>query len=169
MDKTNLIIIGVLIFTIALVLYFVYKTSNYYKKIEQSFSKLGYIIREDSKNIFKNSSGDFNQQKSMIQEENKLVIRDALSEAVEAQKKESTEIVSHAYAQADTIINTARNDAGNIIKQADELATKIHDDAVERNSYLVESTVATFLDHNCDQSDHEKIIESIIKRADIHE
>ncbi|MCX6013496.1 MAG: hypothetical protein NTV30_08850 [Chloroflexi bacterium] len=169
MDKTSTIIIAVLIFTILLVLYYIYKTSNYYKKIEKSFSKLGFIIREDTKNIFKDSNGDFNQQKSVIQDENKQVIQEALSAAVEEQKNKSAEIVDGAYKQADSIIITARNDASNIIKQAEDQAVKLNESAVEKNSYLVESTISEYLEKNCNIEDHEKIIESIIKKIDINE
>ena len=118
MISINFIII-VLGFIFALIiLLLILRLIFLYHKLENSFSKLGYIIREDSKKFFLNSEEKNQNMQEANFSDNKNIVKQAVEEILDEQKKQVTITYIETQKQAEKILTEARGKADQIISQA---------------------------------------------------
>jgi hypothetical protein len=139
------------------------------RHLNNSFAKLGFLMREDAKKYFDDAAGkivDTNEQfqkmyQGIVEEGTKKVLMDS---GVVMEKS-----IMDAQAKAGTIIVGAQSDAQNIIKAAETEAQKKLDQSLQQAVDTLSWTMEQYLKQHYSLSEHEAQIQQLVdKYVDEH-
>lgn len=167
MSDILIIIISVQIVVALIVVFANFKTLNAYRNIDKSFTKLGFIIREDSKKYFEEVSGKILADNKVAEEINKKMITEALIQAVASQNSQATKIIEQTNVQTQEVISRAQRTAEGIVKQADAQSLEINKKIMEKMSLIVEEAVSEYVDQHYSKADQEKLAIKSVKDIEI--
>jgi len=154
------LILAVLLLLLIVSVYYLYKS---YKAMQESFSKIGYIAREDTKRYFQEAAeqaervyaGSLDINKTVIIESMKKVLSEsseAMKGTISSSQQEAAQIILSAHRDAESIKNEAKAQSEKYFRQMLGEATKVIDWAMSQ--YIGEKyTIA----------DHEELIRKQIE------
>lgn len=161
------IVFSVEIITLLIVLFFSFKILRAYRSIDNSFSKLGYIIREDSKKYFDEVGAKILLDKKGAEAENKRIITEALIQAMTSQNSQSSKIIEQTNNDIQQTISQARQTAQDIIKQAEDQAVEINEKVMKKMVLIVEKALTEYVDQNFSEADREKSVMASLEKIDL--
>lgn len=143
-----------------------------YRNILNSFSKLSFVIREDSKKYFSKSSTEVTAIQEGYAESTKEIIKQAMNEIINNQQDIIDKVVTEANNQAEQIINKTKEERDRIILEANQQAQVAKDKTLEDASYIIENILTEYTNTQFSINDHEQIIaksiENYLKKDDQH-
>lgn len=132
------------------------------KKISESFGKIGYLAREDTKRYFKESSEKATEIFASSAEKNKEIISETMQKVLNDSAGVVKDVISSAEKDAAKIINEARREAENIKREAEEESNKYFDRIISDAVQAVDWSVEQFVKNNYTVKEHEEIIMRLI-------
>jgi vacuolar-type H+-ATPase subunit H len=132
------------------------------KKISESFGKIGYLAREDTKRYFKESSDKAIEVFAGAAEKNKEIIGQTMQKVLIDSASVVKESISSAEREASLIITEARKEAVNIKKEAEEESNKYFDKIISDAVQAVDWSVEQFIKDNYSVKEHEDIVRRLI-------
>jgi vacuolar-type H+-ATPase subunit H len=132
------------------------------RQINSSFAKLGYVLREDTKNYFNEASEKIVSTNAQMQESYTKIVHDgtvsALSEASQAIEK--TLVVAHK--DAGDVVLQAREAAQRIVAESrNEAATQV-DQALGRSTDAIQWVMGQYVGQSFSTHQHEAIINKLL-------
>ncbi len=154
-----LIFIGIMWIFLFFIIIFLHKNL---KKISESFGKIGYLAREDTKRYFKESSEKATEIFANAAEKNKEVIGLTMQKVLNDSTGVVKEVISGAEKEASKIITEARKEAASIKREAEEESSKYFDKIISDAVQAVDWSVEQFVKNNYTVKEHEDIIRRLI-------
>lgn len=146
--------IAAAVFLIAIM---VIRLFSFNKKLTDSFTKIGFVIRQDYKSYFQSTEEKSAEIKSRLAAENQEIIKMAVAEALKNQTEVISKSLITANQEADIIIKKSKDTAASIIKEAQKQREKIISQAVSQSVYVLENTLSQFVNQKISFNDQEKI------------
>ena len=138
------------------------KIFRLYKKLDSSFAKLGFVIREDSKHYFENSSDKYQVMQQNFFQQNKAVIKEAIGEILVEQNSTLEKQLEDASQKANQIIAEAQKEAENIKLSMGQEKKRIVQSAANEACQIIERAFSDFIHESFSLKEHEKIIQKLI-------
>ena len=160
----NKILISFIVIFILLILLLilVFKLILLYKSVFNSFSKLSYIIREDSKKYFASSSQKVAEIQSGFADQIKMLVRESLADIITDQQNIVSKVIIDAKKEADQMTEKAKKERDQIIEQAKKSGDEARSKIIENTTYIIEHVMADYIGSKFKLEDHEKVIEKSI-------
>jgi F0F1-type ATP synthase membrane subunit b/b' len=141
---------------------FVLKLNSSLQKINESFNKLGFIAREDTKKYFDESS----QKATAIYQEsadvNKVIIEQTMEKVLKDSSSLVKETITEAEKDAAEILNQARFESINIKRTAQEEAAKKFENLIDDSVQAVDWAMEQFIKEKYSYKEHEEAINKLI-------
>jgi len=163
MDITYIYIAGMLISLLWLVLIiFVLRLNSNLRKINESFNKIGFIAREDTKKYFDESSQKATDIFQESADANKVIIEETMSKVLKDSSSLIRETISEAEKDASEILTQARFESLNVKRAAQQDANKKFDNLVDSSVQAVDWAMEQFIKEKYSYKEHEEIIKKLI-------
>ena len=130
--------------------------------MSRSFSKLSYVIREDSKKIFNSSIEKSTEIQEESEKHNKEMIKKALNEILSDKETIISDIVISARKEADQLLLDAKKDASQIIMESKEESNNIKKQNIEQTAHIIESVLSDYVASEFKVEDHENFINTAL-------
>lgn len=141
---------------------FVLKLNSNLKRINESFNKLGFIAREDTKKYFDESSQKATAIYQESAEVNKAIIEETMGRVLKDSSSLVKETISEAEKDASAILTQARFESINIKRTAQEEATKKFENLIDNSVQAVDWAMEQFIKEKYSYKEHEAIIKKLI-------
>ncbi|HUD21058.1 MAG TPA: hypothetical protein VMQ44_03275 [Candidatus Saccharimonadales bacterium] len=164
MTSQNVIAIFGLILAVAVII-LILRLILLYKRLDNSFSKIGYVIREDAKKFFTDAEEKHLELQKNYLSSNKETVKAAVEEILEEQKKQTSQAYLEAQKLTEKMLGEAREKADRIVSLAETESQNISQRTMEKSAYVIESVLAEFVKESFTAKDHDKVIKRIL--ADI--
>lgn len=162
MNLPELVLLGV-VGAIALVLvYFVVRLYLLTKHINNAFNKLGFVLRQDTKQYFDDAASKIVETNDQFQSIYQKAIADATQKVLVDSGVVMERALSDAHVKAGKVILQAQSDAQNIIAAAKEQANQEYDAALKRSVDTLGWALQQYLKEQVDLKHHEQIIQKMI-------
>lgn len=159
---TSLILIVIIILMIV-VLAMVLRLSMLYRNLNESFSKIGYVLREDMKKLWEYSQEKYIAMQQNYSNENQEVLKKAIDSVIADQQAAARKTFFEAQEKAQGIIGQAKDQAERIKSESLDERKKILDNACEKSAYIIEQVLSEYAGSNFTVSDHEEIIKKLMR------
>lgn len=142
---------------------FAVKLARTMKDLDNSFAKLGYLAREDAKKYFGDAADKVVDMNSSFYQQYQKMIEDGVR-TVLAQSGEVMEgSLKKAQAEAGQITVKAQADAQGILQTAREDSRRYFDQAVSEAVDAIEWAMEQYIKDHVDVRQHEEIITKLIE------
>jgi len=155
-----LLLLAIIILVIFLAL--IIRIFGLFSKLNGSFYKLGFAIREDMKKLWETT-----EEKNLIIQknyalQNQEVIKKAIEEVLEDQRQIAEKIYFEAQTKAQTIISEAKKQLEGIRAQSAKDYEYMLINMQEKSTYLIGEVLREYIGENFQISDHENIIKKLM-------
>jgi len=156
----NVLLILTIIFLVIL-LGFVIKLYSDYHHLNNSLAKLGYVIREDMKNLWASVEEKYVQIQNSYSMQNQEIIKKAIAEILKDQQAIHNQIYLEAQAKGQQIVNEARQQAEGIQSQLVIDQKKMLSNTLEKSASIIENVLKVYIGENFNIENHEEIIKKL--------
>jgi F0F1-type ATP synthase membrane subunit b/b' len=132
------------------------------RQINQSFAKLGFIVREDAKKYFDDASEKLIDTNKKLQDLYQEVVEVGTKRVLDESGTIMEKSISEAQNKAGQVIVGAQTDAQNILNAAKVQANKEYERALERSVDTINWTMQQYLRERFDAAEHEHLIKQIV-------
>jgi hypothetical protein len=143
---------------------FLLRLTSLYKKLSDSFHKLGFLIREDAKSYFEKESEEEKEISRDIVESNMHVVKRAIAEVIAEERDKLNLDLENANQHSQKIILEAKAEAKDIKDQAASEGREIVSRSRENAVNILEKTMKDFQINTLDIKDHEQMIEKLLDK-----
>lgn len=133
------------------------------KRLQTSFTKLGYMVREDAKKYFDDASQKLIETNEQFREEYRQIVVEGTQSALLDSEKVMGKALAEAQEEAGRVILHAQETAQNIITAAKEQSKKHFYQAIENSVQAIDWTMEQYVGKTYSQENHEEIIRQLIK------
>lgn len=162
MISQNILVLSAVGAVIIVLLFFVVRLYILTKRINGSFAKLGFIVREDAKKYFDDASAKIVESNEQFQGVYQRAIAKATQDVMTDSGVVMERALTDAQLRAGRVVLQAQSDAQNIIAEAKKQAQKEYDIALKRSVDTISWTMEQYLKEHFDASQHEDRIQKII-------
>ncbi|MCA9335121.1 hypothetical protein KC953_03180 [Candidatus Saccharibacteria bacterium] len=157
------IIAGALAAAILLLLVFLLRVWILVRRLNSSFAKLGFLVREDAKKYFDDAAGKIVDTNEQFQDMYKKIVEDG-TRAVLAESSLITEkVIADAHARANTVVLSARTDAQQIMLAAQKEANIQSEQTLQQAGNAIGWVMSQYLGEVYSVAEHEALIEKLVK------
>jgi hypothetical protein len=142
--------------------FFVIKLYLLTKNINNSFAKLGFVVREDAKKYFDDAANKIVETNEGFQELYQQAIAKATQEVMVDSGVVMERALSEAQVNAGKVLLQAQSDAQNIVSAAKKQADKEYAVALKRSVDTISWAMEQYLRENYSVQEHEVQIQRII-------
>lgn len=146
----------IILIILAICLYFSFKA------MQDSFNKIGYIAREDTKRYFADSAEQAKDVYIKALEQNKEVILESMNKAVSESSEKMKGVIGEAEKQAAEIILSSHRDAESINSEAKTRAQKDSEQMLDETAKVIDWAMSQYIKENFSIAEHEEIIRKLI-------
>jgi len=142
--------------------FFLVRLYGAYKRMDESFAKIGYLAREDTKKYFDQASSDATGIYNEALQKSKTVIEESLNDIISRSQAITEKTIADAQKQASGIILQANEEAEKIKSSAKEGSSKYFDQAVGSAVEAIEWSMTQYIKEKFTLSEHEEIIKKLV-------
>lgn len=133
------------------------------RRLQLSFGKLGYMVREDAKKYFDDASGKLIDTNQEFKEQYKQIITEGTKAALVDSGKTMELAIAEAQKEASRVLLEAQTNAQRIIAASREQSKKYFYRALNDSVQAIDWTMEQYIGDNFRQSDHEEIIKKLLE------
>jgi F0F1-type ATP synthase membrane subunit b/b' len=131
--------------------------------MNDSFAKIGYIAREDTKKYFDESSARAVEIFAQSSEENKRIVSETMSLVLQDSLRMVKETVASAEKEASGIIAKANEESENIKKEAKVDSERYFNSLISEATQAVDWAMEQYIKQEFTYKNHEDLINSLIE------
>ena len=163
MSDLTTIFAVILIALLVVLLILLFRVYLAYRNMENSFSKIGYIAREDTKKYFDETSRKALEMYQQSTSVNQNIVLSSIQKVVAESNKITEEYIAKAERYRSAILLEANKEAETIKKEAKLEAIKNYEHIVDQSALAIDWALSQYMKENFSISDHEEIIKKLIK------
>lgn len=133
------------------------------RKLNASFAKLGFLVREDAKKYFDEAADKIVDTNQQFQESYQKIVEDGTRTVVGESSAVVEKTLMSAHADANKIIINARTDAQQIIQGAHKEADDYAEKTLLRTADAVQWVLSQYMGETFSVKQHEELIEKQIR------
>ena len=133
------------------------------RRLNVSFGKLGFLVREDAKKYFDDAAEKLVDTNEQFQERYKKIVEEGTKTALAEKSMVTEKILVDAHSKANTIILTARTDAQQIIQAAHKEADEHAEKTLQRTGGAIAWVLSQYLHETYTVEQHEQLIEKQVR------
>ena len=133
------------------------------RRLNASFAKLGYVIREDAKKYFDDAAGKIVDTNEQFQSSYTQIVHDGTISALADSSLVMEKTLAAAHEDAGKVIQSAREDAQRITLAARQNAEAHVHQELARSADTIEWVMEQYVDHTFDRTYHEEIINKLLE------
>lgn len=131
-------------------------------KLNNSFAKLGFFVRDDAKKYFKDAADGIQEVNAKLQESNQAVIEKGVSAALQEAEQILEPVVKKAHDEASEIILESRIEAQNIIEASKQDANANAKKVVDRSSEAIRWIMNQYAGETLTDEKHEELVKKLL-------
>ena len=133
------------------------------RRLNASFAKLGYLVREDAKKYFDDAADKIIDTNEQFQKMYLKIVEDGTRTVLSESSTITENVAANAHAQANQIILNARKDAFQILQAARGEADAYSQKTMQQTGDAIEWVMSQYLETEFTVADHERLIEKQVK------
>lgn len=163
MTLQEVIVLGTLAVIVMALLVCVVRVLVLIKRLNASFAKLGYLVREDAKKYFDDAADKIVDTNEQFQKMYQKIVEDGTRTVLAESSTITEKVAANAHAQANQIILSARNDAFQILQAARGEAEAYSEKTMQQTGDAIGWVMSQYLESEFSVADHESLIEKQVK------
>ena len=133
------------------------------KRLNSSFAKLGFLVREDAKKYFDDAADKIVDTNEQFQEAYKKIVEEGTRSVLADSSSITEKVMADAHAQANNVILTARTDSQRIVQAAQKEAEEYSMKTLNQTGDAIGWVMSQYLGEVYSVADHEALIEKQVK------
>lgn len=133
------------------------------KRLNSSFAKLGFLVREDAKKYFDDAADKIVDTNEQFQEMYKKIVEEGTRSVLAESSTITERVVADAHAQANNVILAARTDSQRIVQAAQKEAGEYSQKTLNQTGDAISWVMTQYLNEVYTVADHEALIEKQVK------
>lgn len=163
MSLQEAVIIGALAAAVLLLFIFVVRIWILMRRLNSSFAKLGFLVREDAKKYFDDAADKIVDTNEQFQEQYRKIVEEGTRRVVSDSSLITEKVMQQAHTQANNIILSARTDAQQIVQSAHKDANDHAEKTLRQTGDAIGWVMSQYLGEVYTVADHESLIEKQVK------
>lgn len=160
-DPRVLALVGAVLFVSLII--FVVRIYVNIKRLNQSFAKLGFVVREDAKKYFDDAAGEIVATNEKFADTYKQIVISGTKEVLRDSSSIMEQALTDAQNEAGKVVLRAQEDARNIVQAAQEQAGKEYDKKMNQATDALSWTLEQYLRQRYSVAEHEELVNRIIE------
>lgn len=133
------------------------------KRLNSSFAKLGFLVREDAKKYFDDAADKIVDTNEQFQGMYKKIVEEGTRSVLAESSSVTERVVADAHAQANDVILSARTDSQRIVQEAQKEAEEYAQKTLNQTGDAIGWVMSQYLGEVYSVADHEALIEKQVK------
>lgn len=163
MSFDNPVVVCLVGASIGLLLFFVARLYILTKRLNTSFAKLGYIVREDAKKYFDDASEKIVATNEQFHDMYEAIVQEGTKKALIESGVVMEQAILDAQKQANRVILTAQTDAQAIITGAKTEADNHMEQALRRTADTMSWVMTQYMKEQYTIDEHQALIEKLVR------
>ncbi len=151
-----------IVITVAILVILIVRLFFMVRRLNASFAKLGYVIREDAKKYFDDAAGKIVDTNERFQSSYTQIVHDGTASALADSSLVMEKTLAAAHEDAGKVIQAARDDAQRITLAARQNADAHVQQELNRSADTIEWVMEQYVDQTFDRVHHEEIIHKLL-------
>lgn len=131
-------------------------------KLNSSFAKLGFFVREDAKKYFNETAEDIQAVNAQLQQTNQEAVQKGVSAALLEAEQLLAPVVRQAHDEASEILLESRDEAKNIIEASKIDASANAKRVVDQSSDAIRWVMQQYAGETLNDEKHEEIVRKLL-------
>lgn len=132
-------------------------------RLNASFAKLGFLVREDAKKYFDDAADKIIDTNEQFEQMYKKIIEEGTHAALSSSSAITEKVVMDAHGRANEVVLSARIDAQRILQAAQKEANLHAEQTLQRTGDVVEWVMSQYLGEVYSAKEHEALIEKLVR------
>lgn len=164
MTHQAFVIIGVFAVICLILTVFLVRVWLLVRRINASFAKLGFIMREDAKKYFEDAANKIVETNEQFQQNYQKIVEDGTRAVLQESTSLTEKAIADAHVRANEIVLRARTDAQQIIKGAELEANQHAEKTLQRTGDAIGWVMSQYLGEVYSTEAHEALIEQQVRK-----
>lgn len=163
MSFENPVVVCLVGASIGLLLFFVARLYFLTKRLNTSFAKLGFIVREDAKKYFDDASEKIVATNEQFHDMYEAIVQEGTKKALIESGVVMEKAIIDAQREAGKIVLSAQSDAQAIISSAKTEADNHMDQALNRTADTISWVMTQYIKEQYTVAEHQALIEKLVR------